>query len=336
MIMKKILVILMVVALVSMGMVGCSKQAQEKTSETQQSVGAEKWVPEKEITFIIPFEAGGTADVPARVMVKYMNKYSDKPFNVINLPGSGGRVGAKKTMNSKPDGYTVVHVPTGWYMQKAMEIADFSYEDFEPVSLWAQSWLALVVKADSQYETFQDLINEAKARPGEIKMGGVSGTLPILAELTILDKTTTDFDMVSIDPNGKAAELLSGRIETYVDGFGALKPYIDSGDFRCLGVFSQKPLPGYEDIPLMSDIGVPDSEFLDQVFGMWAPKGTPDAALDYINNVIKQAANDPECIAELNKLSFAPMHTTRDEYMKILEKSQNDTNEAVKPLLEDK
>lgn len=329
--MKKEMVIVMVLLLVSLagnlyGSGGSKGKAQPGSSG--------EWAPTKEFTFIVPFNAGGTADVPARIVAKYMNKYSEKPFNVVNIPGSGGRIGAQKTMDSAPDGFTVVHVPTGWYMQKAMGIAKFSYLDFEPISLWTQSWLALVVRADSEYQTFADLLDAAKANPGEIKMGGVAGTLPILAELTIIAKTGAEFNMVSINAGAKASELLGARIETYVDGFGALKPYIDSGDFRCLGVFSDNPLSNYEEIPLMSNIGVPNSSFLNQVFGLWAPKGTPEAALDYINGVIEKAANDPECIEELAKISFAPMHTTREEYARILEQSQNDTNEAVKPMLE--
>jgi tripartite-type tricarboxylate transporter receptor subunit TctC len=288
------------------------------------------WAPKKRITFVVPFDAGGTADIPARIMIKYMNKYSAQPFTIVNMPGSGGKVGAKYVMKQPADGYTVVHVPTGWYMQHALGTADFSYKDFEPISLWAQSWLALVVKADSKYKTFQDLIKATKKNPGQIKMGGVTGTLPVLAELTIQKKTGAKFNIVSIDVNAKAAELLSGRIEAYVDGFGALSSYLESGNFRCLGVFSQTPLPGYPDIPLMKDIGVSSSEFLDQVFGLWAPKGTPVEALQYINNVIRQAAQDPDCIQEMKKANYAPIHTIRDQYIKILKKAQNDTNKAVK------
>lgn len=328
--MKKVLALFLLLAVIIVSVFAAGEK------ETTSVVDDGYWVPKKPITFVIPFEAGGTADVPARIVAKYMNKYSAQPFTVINIPGSGGRVGAHKVMSSAADGYTVLHVPTGWFMQKSMKIADFSYEDFENISLWAQSWLALVVRSDSKYQTFQDLIDDAKSNPGEIMMGGVSGTLPILAELTLIARTNIDVNMVSIDANAKAAELLSGRIDCYVDGFGALKPYIDSGNFKCLGVFSDNPLLGYESIPLMKNIGVADTEFLNQSFGMWAPKGTPQAALEYINNVIRQAANDPECAQELAKISYAPLHTTMEEYAKLLVKTQRDTDVAVKPMMEAK
>ena len=341
--MKKLLGLVLTIVLTTSLFAGCGQEetapaesaeqaVTSGTAETSETQG--EWQPEKDITFVVPFDAGGTADVPARIMVKYMNKYSDVDFNVVNMPGSGGRIGAKHVMDSEADGYTLVHVPTGWYMQKALGIADFSYEDFEPITLWAQSWLSLVVKGDSEYQTLEDLLADAKANPDTIKMGGVAGTLPVLGELTIEQRADVDFNMVNIDLQGKAAELLSGRIDTYVDGFGTLKPYIDSGDFRCLGVFSDTTPPGYDDLPLMKDHGVEDVSFLNQVFGLWAPKGTPDNVLDYVNEVIEKAANDPECQAEMEKVAFAPIHTPREEYVEILKKSQADTNEAVKPILE--
>ena len=326
--MRKVLVLFTLLAIMAVSVFASGDK------ETASAAGNESWVPKKPITFVIPFEAGGTADIPARIVAKYMNKYSEQPFNVINIPGSGGRVGANKVKSGTPDGYTVLHVPAGWFMQKSMNIADFSYKDFDNISLWAQSWLALVVRSDSKYQTFQDLIADAKVKPGKIMMGGVSGTIPILAELTIIARTGADFNMVSIDPNAKAAELLSGRIDCYVDGFGALKPYIDGGNFRCLGVFSKTPLQGYETIPLMKDLGVADTEFLDQSFGMWAPKGTPGPILDYINKVVMMAANDPDCAQDLAKISYAPLHTTREDYARILEKTQNDTDIAVKPMMD--
>lgn len=342
--MKKVITIIVSLVLVLSVLGGCAKQETEKpgpetNKEVEEVVEGEegtdgKWKPEKNITFIVPFDAGGTADIPARVMANYMNKYSDVKFDVLNLPGSGGRVGAKEVMESKADGYTVLHVPTGWYMQKSLGIADFSYEDFEPVSLWAQSWLAVVVSGDSPYDTLEDLLAAAKANPGEIKMGGVAGTLPVLAELTMQQRADVEFNMVDIDPNGKSAELLSGRVDSYVDGFGVLKPYIDSGDFKCLGLFADTTPPGYDDLPLVKDHGVADVAFLDQVFGLWAPKGTPDNVLNYINEVIEKAAADPECQADMEKIAYAPLHTPREEYAAILEKSQTDTDEAVKPILE--
>jgi len=342
--MKKVFVLLLVV-LVSLLGFGCQNTTPSTTQVTTTAPSttgstapaettAKSWVPEKEITFVVPFDAGGTADIPARIMVKYMNKYSAKPFTVVNMPGSGGQIGAKYVTEQPADGYTVVHVPTGWYMQKALGTTQLSYLDFSPISLWTQSWLAIVVNADSEYKTLDDLIAAAKAKPGELKLGAVTGTLPVLAAITLQTKTDTKFNIVSLEPNAKAAELLSGRIDSYIDGFGAVTSYMDSGDFRCLGVFAQDPIKGYEEIPLMKNLGVADTQFLDQVFGMWAPKGTPVEALQYINDVIKQAAADPECIAELQKLYYAPMHTTIDEYMVILEKAQSDTNAAVKLMLE--
>lgn len=335
--MKKIACILAVLLVIMS--VGCSQpnkteeQAPEAEPKVATSTADGEWKPEKDFTFVVPFEAGGTADVPARLLTEYLNKYSDKKFVVVNKPGSGGRVAAKEIMRAEPDGYTIMHVPAGWPMQKALGIADFSYEDFEPVTMWLDSWLGVAVKADSPYETYEDFIAAAKANPHEIKFASVTGTIPYLAELAIADKEDVDFNVVDLALNSKAPELLSGRIDAYIDGIGALKQYVDSGDFKVLMAFSYNPIPGYEDIPLAKDKGFEDYEYLLQSFGLWAPKGTPKAALDYISDVFKKAAEDPECQEKLHKLAFASRWESIEDYSELVKKIQEQTDEKVVKLV---
>lgn len=306
-----------------------------KEGEQAASAGdsTESWVPEKDITFVVPFEAGGAADIPARIVAKYMDQYCDKAVTVVNMPGSGGRIGAKEVMRSEPDGYTIMHVPVGWYMQYATGVADFSYEDFETITLWCNSWVGLVVNADSPYKTYEDFIAAAKEEENKITVGAVTGTLPVLAEMAIEQKEGVTFNMVDFGTGAKAPELLSGRVDAYVDGVGAIKSYVDGGQFRCLAVFAHEPVPSFPDVPTAEELGYTDFDYLLQSFGMWAPKGTPKEAVSYYADLVRQAAEDPECQAELEALGYGTVSMTPEEYAGLCKTVQDDTTAAVKGML---
>lgn len=302
-------------------MAACSQEEAPEVAETVSTEGnaqAEttdgEYTPSKDIEFVVPFNAGGNSDIPARVFAKYMSKYSTVEVKVTNIVGSGGRVGAKEVMKADPDGSMLIMQPVGFPMQAALGVADFTYEDFAPVGQWLDSTLAVVVSEDSPYETMDDLIAAAKANPETIKMGSVTGTLPLFATLELEKQGDVTFHKVDLAGASKAPELLGGRIDGYIDGFGAIKQYVDGGQFRCLGIISDVEVVGYEHLDTFSELGFENYEYLKQAFGLWAPKGTPANIVEYINGLIEQAAKDPECIEELNKLAYNPAYNSVEEY----------------------
>lgn len=273
-----------------------------------------EWIPNEDITFVVPFNAGGNSDIPARIFAKYMTKYSDVEVKVTNIVGAGGKAGAREVMKADNDGSMLIMQPVGYPMQYALGVAEFTYEDFQPIGQWLDSTLAVVVNAESSYMTMDDLVAAAKADPGVIKMGSVTGTLPLFATIEIEMQKGVEFNKVDLAGQSKAPELLSSRIDGYIDGFGAVKQYIDSGQFRCLGIISDVKVNGYESIPTFTEAGFSDYQYLKQAFGLWAPKGTPAPIIDYINNLIKEAATDPDCIAEINALGISPAYNSVEEY----------------------
>jgi tripartite-type tricarboxylate transporter receptor subunit TctC len=340
--MKKLLPLILASCLL-LSITGCTKDSSktettettvtktETTSSTSSTTVDGEWEPTKDITWIVPYEAGGNSDIMARVYAKSLSKYSSKSINITNVSGAGGRTGAEQVKNTTPDGYTYLLQPVAYPMQKSLGLAKFTYTDFDMVTQWVGSTLAVVVNADSEYQTLDDLLNAAKANPKDIKMGSRTGTLPLFAILDLQSRADVEFNVVDLDQ--KAPELLSNRIDCYIDGIGSLKQYIDSGKFRCLAFITSTEVPGYEDIPTYKSLGFTDYEYLQQTFGMWAPKGTNPAAIEYMNDLAKQASEDPDLIADFENLGVVPKYLTTEEYTDYMDITYNSFNDIVKEIL---
>ena len=323
---------------------GCSSPASEsnqtdQTDQTEQGGSTAEvsgdWKPEKDVTFIVGFDAGGTADIPARVVAEYMSKYSGVNVTVANITGASGQVAARQVMESEPDGYTLLHVPVGYYLQAALGNADFTYEDFTPVTMWCDSWIGLAISGDSPYNTYEEFIEAARENPGEIRIGSASGTLPQLALLAMQEKEGVEFNMVDLGSNNKATELLGGRIDGYIDTIASFSQYVDSGDFKCLMAFAydDTELPGYEGLPTAESLGYTDFDYLMQSFGMWMPKDAPEAIVDYWAGIIEQCANDPDCIEELHALGYGARYETPEKYAEICKATMEGTVAAVESIV---
>ena len=141
--------------------------------------------------------------------------------------------------------------------------------------------------------------------------------------------------MMDLGVNNKATELMSGRIDAYIDGVGQLSQYVKSGDFRLLMAFAKDDtvIPGFEDLPSAESLGYTDFDYLLQSFGMWMPKGTDEKIVQYYADLIKTCSEDPECIKELNALGYGARSEDPENYAKICEKVQTKTDEAVADIL---
>lgn len=298
----------------------------ENAANTASSA-TQEWTPAKDITFVVPYEAGGNSDIPARIFAKYMGNYTDVSVNVTNIEGAGGRTGAQQVMEMDADGSVILMQPVAYPMQYSMGIATFTYKDFEAVGQWLNSCLALVVNANSGIENMEQFIAKAQAAPGSIKVGSVSGTLPMFAAMYLQQQANVEFNLVDLS-SSKAPELMSNRVDAYIDGFGAVKQYIDSGEFCCIALFTDEDISGYEQLDTLAELGFSGYEYLKQSFGMWAPKGTPAEAIAYLNNLMKQAAENPNCQEELVAAGFSATYMTVADYTAYMEDTYAKFTEA--------
>lgn len=307
----------------------------EAKEETVQSVKAEvpAGFPNKDITLVNPYEAGGTSDIPARIYADYISGIMDGAMmNVTDVTGSGGAVGAQQVMSSPGDGYTLLVAPAGYAMQYAKGSCEFTYEDFKPVCLFVTSYLGMAVNASSGIETYEDLVQAAKERPGELKFGVATGGLPMFCVLAMEKQEGIDFNIVDIGGTTlKAPELLSNRIDVMIDSLAGLTSYVDSGDFTILGLYADERFANYPEVPTFAELGY-ETNVMNQVFGIWAPKDTPDDVVAYLSCLFGAAAADDGVRKQLTDLTYSASYIQTEEYVTYLKDMYADFQEFAKGL----
>jgi tripartite-type tricarboxylate transporter receptor subunit TctC len=255
--------------------------------------------PERPVTAIVGYPAGGLADVVLRALVDGMKKKFPKGLAVVNRAGAGGSIGASEMAQAKPDGYTFGLVPLSTQVIHP-QLNDLPYQtpdDYIPF-INLVSWYPLVaVKADAPWKTPQEFLAAAKANPGKLRVGtpgeGTSSHLN-LEEL----KRLADVNLTHV-PFGGWAEgspaLLGGHIEAIVAQPGEVRPQVEAKRMRILGVFQPVRNPNFPDAPTWKEVGYPVHN------GAWflliAPKGTAADIVKYLHDAAKAAIEEPAFIS---------------------------------------
>lgn len=287
-----------------------------------------KAYPSSDIQFVVPFPVGGSTGTIAQSLVKYLDAaYAEQNVVLSSITGSGGAVGAREILQAKPDGYSFLVAVPGFSVQNVLSGLDFSFRDFENVASFASSEQVLVVRKDSKYQSFQDFIDDAKANPGTVKFGAPMGTSLFMGVLAMQNELDVQFKLVDIGGvSVKAPELLSGRVDAYLDSSAKTIPYINSNDFRAIGVWSDERSKFLPEVPTLKEFGF--DAMLEELIGIWAPKGTPQEALDSIEATIKKICEDPAFQAEFDKITTKVTFKDGDAYKQFLEEYEQTVRDA--------
>ncbi len=284
---KVIALALSLVALVAT-MAGCAGQGANNDAANDAAN-----YPEKPINMIVAFTAGGSSDVQARIMQKYWDKYADQRWVFVYKPGAGGAIGFAEIAKSKADGYTIggVNVPH-IILQPLGQGAQFSPEDFEYIAQVVNDPQVLVVKKGSQFKSAQEVVDYAKANPGKLKVG-ITGTFTgnHLALLKFQDKA--DIEVAQIVYKGAAdqnAALLGGEIDVMMGNYNDVMRSLDQ--MTVLAIASEERAEKLPDVPTFKEVGF---DMVSEIRrGFVAPKGIDEAKLQYLRDIFKKIADDPD------------------------------------------
>jgi tripartite-type tricarboxylate transporter receptor subunit TctC len=254
--------------------------------------------PNKPVRVVVPYVAGGNADIWARTLAQKLTENLKQAFVVENKPGANGGIGAEFVAKSAPDGYTLLAVASGPIVVNPVLYAKVPYDpvrDFAPVAQCALYQYVLVTRMDAPYKTIADLVAAARANPGGLAYGstGIGGGNHLAAELLGL-ATGTRFNHIPYKGSAPAlADLLGGQLTFMFDTVITSVPQIRAGKLRAFAVSSAKRASSLAEVPTMQEAGFAGFD-LSQWQGVLAPAGTPRAVVQRLNSEIARAMHAPE------------------------------------------
>lgn len=255
--------------------------------------------PSRPITMIVPFPPGGVADITGRPLAVAMSKVLGQTIVVENKAGAGGAVGHAHAARQPADGYTIMNALSSITVIPIAEDVNgrqptYRMSDFTPIARIAADPTILLVRADSPWKTIEDLVADAKKRPGKISYStsGIYGTThTCLAMFT----QAANIDMLHVPYKGGGPSmlgLLQGEVDVTAQSPAVAHPHIKSGKVRALASWGGTRLPQLGDIPTLKERGL-DAEFYIWA-GVFAPAGLPADIAGKLREAVRSAVKDPD------------------------------------------
>lgn len=274
------------------------------------SAAAQDAWPARPVRLVVPYAAGGPADLLARMVAEKLAPRLGQPVVIDNRPGNGGHLGGELVARSAPDGYTLV-LATIAHNGAARLYRNLRYDpttELVPVVLLAESPSVLLVNASSPVKSLGDLLALARAKPGQLSYGsaGNGSAMHMAAELL---RYMTKVDVVHVPYRGGApamVDLLGGQIQFLFDSVGTAHQYLNAGKVRALAVTSPTRNASLPDVPTVAESGVPGYSSVPW-YTISAPRGTPPAVIDKLNAEVNAVLKLPELAQRWDALGVQPL-----------------------------
>jgi tripartite-type tricarboxylate transporter receptor subunit TctC len=277
--------------------------------------------PTHPVKIIVPFAAGGPADVYARFLAQRLQEDLGQPFVIEDKPGGGSLVGTEVVAKSAPDGYTLLLMSnTHTVNESLMPNKPFELmRDFVAVAPINSSDLVLVVNPSVQVKSLAELIAVAKANPGKLNYASSGPGTPyhMAGELF---KSMAGVNIVHVPYKASSAArtgVLGGQVEMMFDAVTVMSEHVKAGKVKALATTGTKRSAVMPDVPTMSEAGVPGYEAVIWL-GLMAPKGTPAAVVNRLNAAITKIVSQPDVQSEWAKQGAVAMTMTPDAFTKYL------------------
>jgi len=257
--------------------------------------------PARPVTMLAGYPPGGLVDIVARLVAEGMKPKFPQGITVVNRPGAAGSVAVAELVRSAPDGYTIVMTPHS-ALVIAAQLQNLSYktpDDYDPFINLVSYYPMIAVRTESEYKTIEDLIADAKQKPGRLRVGSPGeGTSSHLNLEEFMRHTGTVMLHIPFQGWGQSSPaLLGGHIEALVAQPGELRGAVEGKRMRVLVNFRPQRLQHFDDVPTAKEKG------WDVANGVWymlmAPKGTPAPVVKALHDAAKAAIEDPKFVADM-------------------------------------
>jgi tripartite-type tricarboxylate transporter receptor subunit TctC len=282
----------------------------------QRQAGAEAKYPSKPVRIVLPFAAGGVADITARVIAEKLGGKLGGRFYIENQPGAGGIAAARTVISSPPDGHTLALLSNG----TAISVSLFSHlpydplKDFAAISSLGYFDFVFATNAESEFKTLADFIAAARAKPGALNVGtiNIGSTQNLSAELF---KTAAGIDFTIIPYRGTPELLVStlqGNVALMIDSYSSMKGNLAEGKIRALASSGPVRSESTPDIPTLREAGVANYDVVSWN-GLFAPAGTPPEIVKVLNQALQDILAEPEVKKRLLELGIEARASTPEE-----------------------
>lgn len=280
------------------------------------SLGFAQPFPSKPIQIILTSTPGSQSDTLMRFLGGEASKTLGQPIVISNQASAAGTIGTEQVRRAPADGYTILMGGNTTMAANVHLVKNLSYDpirDFEPITLVSANPLVLVVRADLPVKSVPELVAYAKARPGQLNFGvGNSGNKVAVEQLNALTgMTATEITYKGANP--AMLDLVAGRLDFIIADLLVADPFIKQGTIRGLAVTAPVRMASMKSLPTIAEAGVPGYKEVVTFLGLYAPRGTPKAAIDKLNDAFVKVINSKEGQEYFERTGMAPKTTTPQE-----------------------
>jgi tripartite-type tricarboxylate transporter receptor subunit TctC len=278
--------------------------------------------PAKPVKIVVPFAPGGGSDFIARFMAQRLTTSLGQQVIVENKPGAGGMLGIDAGVKSPPDGYTLTLIASSYTVNPS--IYKFSFDpvaDITPIIQMSQGPLLVVVRPSLPVKSIKDLIEMAKAKPGQLNFAS-SGQGSVIHMATELFQAMAGIKMNHIPYKGTGPALtdtLGGQTDVFFSSTATAMPHVQSGKLRAVAVTTAKRIPALPDVPTVAESGVPNYDVV-LWHGLIGPKGLPRPIVERINGEVTKALKLKETADQLQNDGVSPAGGSPEQFRAQIEK----------------
>lgn len=281
--------------------------------------------PTKPVRFVVPYAAGGSGDLLARLLGEKLSKLWGQQVVVDNKPGAGGLIGTEFAARAEPDGYTIYLVTDGPItIAPTLHRKPLPYDwkrDFAPLSLIAVGYQILLTSPRLPPTNLKDFLELMRKEPGKHNFASIGvGSAPHLSAEFFVSEA--NLKLTHVPYRGSSAQaitaLIAGDVAMFIVGTSTAVPFVKAGTVRGLGVTSPKRLDSLPEVPTFAEQGMPRVDY-NIWFATAAPSATPPAILKKLHADIVKVVNDPDYGKTLDTRGFQPKSSTPEELKAFLE-----------------
>jgi len=288
--------------------------------------------PEKEVTVIVPWSAGGGTDLIGRQLAAQLGKDLGKPFVVVNKTGGGGVVGFQEIASAKPDGYTIGLISVSMIIHKYSASSYVDYKTIRPVALINMDPASLTVNSEAPWNTLSEFLEDAKKEPGKIRMSNSGpGSIWNVAALALEKETGVKFTHVPYKGGNPAAVALAGgHVEATTVSPAEVASLVEAGKLKILAMPTTERIASFPDVPTFKESGI------DFTFGTWravaVPKDTPDEIVEMLAKSIEKALNVQQFKVFMKNGGYGEAYMDAEELAAYMDKLDTQFAELFKDL----